>query len=228
MKWPDDFIGKVIQGDCLDVMREMPAGAIDLVVMDPPYQINTTSAGAGKLNPWADLCNSAFWFSEVYSQIKRIIGPRGAMWTFMNWRSLPTIQKASFDADWMITSLLVWDKQWIGTGGTQGLRPSYELVALMCGEEFSIKNRGIPDIRRAKWSSKKPTGHPAEKPLDLVEWIINISGGGLVFDPFAGSGTSLVAAEKNGYRWCGVELNPKYVEMARKRIAAEQAQGKLF
>ena len=48
-------------GDCLEILRSLPSGSVDAVVTDPPYGINTKSDGNGKLNPWADLCNSAFW-----------------------------------------------------------------------------------------------------------------------------------------------------------------------
>lgn len=151
-------------GDCRDVLADMAPDCAAAVITDPPYGINTKSDGMGKLNPWADLCNAAFWYADWLNACRRLTGAAGCVWTFMNWRSLPTFQKASCDIRWPIESLLVWDKQWIGPGGQKGLRPSYEMAALFAGSEFSIDDRGIPDIRRAQWSAVKPHGHPAEKP----------------------------------------------------------------
>lgn len=206
----------IYHGDCLDVIGQLPK--VRLVVTDPPYGINTKSDGAGKINPWADLCNAAYWYAAWFRAVRGRLTQDGAMWTFLNWRSLVTFQKASCDEAWPIESLLVWDKQWIGPGGMRGLRPSYEMVALFAMPDFSVDDRGIPDIRRSKWSSNKPSGHPAEKPLDLMSWLIRESGGGSVLDPFMGSGTTLVAAKNLGIPAIGIEIEERYCEMAAQRI----------
>lgn len=145
---------RIYHGDCREILPELES--FDLVVTDPPYGINTKSDGNRKLSPWADLCNASLWYELWIGEVRKRLSPRGALWSFLNWRSLVTFQKASCSLRWPIESLLVWDKEWIGPGGTRGLRPSYELVALFPGELFSIDDRGLPDIRREKWSSKKP------------------------------------------------------------------------
>ena len=206
-------------GECLDILRSLPSGSVDAVVTDPPYGINTKSDGAGKLNPWADLCNSAFWYTAWLSECRRIIKPDGCAWSFLNWRSLVTFQKAACDTAWPIESLLVWDKQWIGPGGPRGLRPSYEMVALFSGEEFAIKDRGLPDIQRFKWCGHKPNGHPAEKPVALAEWLVNTTAeGGTVLDPFMGSGTTGVACMRTGRKFIGCEIDKGYYDIAKRRI----------
>ena len=140
-----------------------------------------------------------------------------------------TFQKAACDAGWPIESLLVWDKQWIGPGGQKGLRPSYELVALFAMPEFHIPNRGLPDIQRFKWSSKKPHGHPAEKPEDLISWLIENSTkeGDTVLDLFMGSGTTGAAAISTGRKFIGIEQDEKWYNVAKQRIeeAAELRGG---
>lgn len=148
-------------GDCLEFMRGLETASVDCVLTDPPYSINTKSDGSGKLNPWADRVNAAFWYREWIGACYRVLKPSGCLWSFLNWRSIVTFQKASDDLCWPIESLLVWDKQWIGPGGQKGLRPSYEFVALWAKDDFGIDDRGIPDLQRFKWSSNKPTGHPA-------------------------------------------------------------------
>ena len=209
----------IYHGDCREILPNLPK--VDLVLTDPPYGINTRSDGQGKLSPWADLCNAAYWYQAWLGECRHRLRPSGSLWTFLNWRSMVTFQKASCDLAWPIESLLVWDKQWIGPGGTVGLRPSYELVALFAGEGFSIADRGIPDIRPEQWSSYKPNGHPAEKPVKLLRWLAEIAGGDLILDPFMGSGTTLVAAKQLGRKAIGIEIEEKYCEIAAKRLAQD-------
>jgi DNA modification methylase len=217
-------------GDCLDLFNEIPAMSAQAVITDPPYGINTKSDGLGKLNPWADLCNSAFWYAEWFKRARSRLRQSGCMWTCLNWRSLVTFQKASLDISWPIESLLVWDKKWIGPGGTRGLRPSYELVALLGNEDFSIDDRGLPDIQAFKWSGLKPSGHPAEKPVDLMRFLIENSSkaGDLIVDPFTGSGTTGVAAMQMDRLFVGFETDPEWFDLACERIDNAQRQQRLI
>ena len=219
---------RVITGDCLEVMQGLEAGSVDAVITDPPYLTAVSSDGSGKINPWADRLNYAFWFAAWMTAARLALKPEGCLWSFMNWRSYTTYQKAADDMRWGIESVLVWDKAWIGPGGTRGLRPSYELVGLWGMPRFALPNRGLYDIQRFPWSSTKPTGHPAEKPVTLVAWLIEQSTrpGDLILDPFCGSGTTGVACVQTDRRFIGIELDAGYADMARARIAkaAEQAR----
>lgn len=149
------------------------------------------------------------------------------MWTFLNWRSLPVVMKAAIDAEWPVVSNLVWHKDWIGPGGSVGLRPAYEMVALLPMPEFTIEDRGIPDVMTYKWASFKPSGHPAEKPVALLSRLIVESTASIkpqvrvVLDPFAGSGSTLVAAKGYGHRAIGIEAEEKWCEVAAQRCAQE-------
>lgn len=219
--------------DCLEFMKSMPDKSVDAVITDPPYGLNTKSAykgSQGKLNPWADLTNSAYWYSAWMKECMRIVKVDGCMWTFLNWRSLVTFQKASFDIESPIESLLIWDKSWIGPGGQRGLRPSYEMVALFTNELFAIEDRGIADIKKVQWSAIKPHGHPAEKPVDLMKWLIEISTekGDLIFDPFMGSGTTGEACFLKERDFIGCEMDANWFAVSQKRIAQAAQQEPLF
>jgi len=218
------------RGDCLDVLGQIPAYSVKAIVTDLPYGINTKSDGNGKLSPWGDLCNSAFWYAEWFRRAREKLTPDGCMWTCLNWRSLVTFQKAACDVGWSIESLLVWDKRWIGPGGPKGLRPSYELVALFAAENFAIPDRGLPDIQPFPWSSNKPNGHPAEKPVALMDFLVRNSTapGDLVMDLFMGSGTTGIAALASGRRFIGVEQDPGFFDIACNRIRSEATPTSLF
>lgn len=207
----DDDGGAILYcGDAIDILPSLRAASVDICVTDPPYIIGAVSAGnmGTKAGGWGDMMNSARWFREWYDMVRRVLKQDGALWTFCNWRSLPVVMNAAAAFGWGVTSVLVWDKGWIGPGGSVGLRPSYELVVLMAMPECAIPDRGIPDVWKEPWSSFKPTGHPAEKPLSLVTRILLVSGipaGGVVLDPFAGSGTTLRAAKNLSMRSVGIE-----------------------
>ncbi len=197
-----------------------------MVLTDPPYMINTKSSGGGKINPWADYCNAAYWYAEWIRESRRILKSTGCLWSFMNWRSIVTFQKAACDIGWPIESMLIWDKCWIGPGGVRGLRPSYEMVALWAMPDFKLRNRGLYDIQRFKWSSVKPHGHPAEKPVELMRWIVEESTepGNTVADLFMGSGTVGEACVNTGRDFIGIELNSDYLQIAKERIECAQLQ----
>lgn len=216
----------LLLGDCLEVMPTL--GKVDACVTDPPYNFSTASSG-GKHALWADAINSALWFSAVLTECKnRLPVEGGAIWQFLNWKTFIPLQKACWDAGMKFESLLVWDKEWIGPGGNIGLRPSYELVALMATGTFSLPNRGLPDIWRHKWSSQRETGHPAEKPVSLLQEIIKQTPAQTILDPFLGSGTTLVACAKLGRKGIGIELEEKYFDIACKRVEEAYRQPDLF
>lgn len=212
--------------DCLEGIKDIPDQSVDLIVTDPPYGIGIKSQGAtsSKLNPWADICNASLWYAAWIRECKRVLKDDGALWSFINWRYFPTLYKAGLDCRWSVESLLVWDKCCIGPGGMKGLRPSYEQVALYTMPNFAIKDRSLADIQRFKWAGFKPTGHPAEKPLDLIRWLIQISGktdGAVILDPFMGSGTTACAAVREGCSYIGFEMDPEWVQKSTQRVADE-------
>lgn len=213
-----DYIDNI---DCLEGLRDIPDGSVDLIVTDPPYMINNYSSMKGKIDPWADWCNAAHWYAAWFSEARRVLKDTGAMWTFLNWRSMVTFQRAACTANWPIESLLIWDKCWIGPGGKKGLRPSYECVALFAMPDFVIEDRSLPDIQRFKWSSTKPHGHPAEKPEALTRWLIEkcSAPGAVVLDLFAGSGTVADSCLRSGRHYIGFEMNPEYHAIATQRIS---------
>ena len=217
---------RLILGDSLEVIPHVSRA--DAVIMDPPYNFSTASSG-NKHHYWADAVNSAFWFAQVLRLCdERLAQAGGAIWQFLNWKTFIPAQKAAWDAGLKFDSLLVWDKEWIGPGGPVGLRPSYELVAFMAKGDFRIPNRGLPDIWRHKWSSQRESGHPAEKPLSLLEELVRQTPAQTILDPFMGSGTTLVACQRLGRMGTGIEIDPDYFDVACRRVDEATRQPDLF
>jgi DNA modification methylase len=220
-------------GDCLAIMRDIPDASVDAVVTDPPYMVGAISVGnaRAKAGTWADMENSAYWFSAWMKECKRTLKPTGHLLCFGNWRSIPTLIRALSLCDMPSTSCLVWDKQWIGLAGPQQLRGRYEIVMFSAMPEARIDDRAAPDIENQKWQagSMRETKHPAEKPVPLLQRLCRLvtPPGGTVLDPFAGSGSTGKAAALEGFRFIGIEREAEYVEIARARIAAAVARAGL-
>ncbi len=208
--------------DALEVLPTLPEDVVDAVITDPPYTLG--SASSLRANGWADTLNAARWYADWYAECARILRPDGVMWTLANWRSLPVVLRAADLAGMHIGSVAVWDKRWIGPGGSRGLRSRYELCVLMPMPRWRQPDRSAPDVWEIQGIvTRKPSGHPAEKPLDLLRHIVRLSalpaGGALVLDPFAGSGTTLAAAAEAGHAAFGVEAAAHWADTAVRRIA---------
>jgi DNA modification methylase len=219
--YADDSV-TLYHDDALAVLPTIATGSITAVVTDPPYVIGAVSAGniGSKSGGWADMMNSAPWYRMVSTTLKHT----GSFWSFCNWRSLPVVMRAALDAGLPIASLLVWDKEAIGPGGPMGLRPTYELCALMPKPGFAVPDRGVADLWRHKCGSYKPNGHPAEKPVGLVRRILataEVPRGAVVLDPFAGSGTTAIAARDLGLRSVLIEGEERYCELIARRLAQD-------
>lgn len=199
-------------GDCLELMRELPAGSVDAVVTDPPYGIaDVWKGGSGhgwgvaslatpKRNEWDSEapCNEVF---ERIQQIAKTVVIWGG-----NYFPLP------ISRGW-----LVWNKP--------------ERGFTLSEAEMAWTNVSMPvrvfDYRR----SDPDRQHPTQKPLALMKWCLDVAKipqGATVLDPFMGSGTTGVACVQTGRNFIGFEKDPGYYEIACKRIREAQAQGRLF
>ncbi len=99
-------------------------------------------------------------------------------------------------------------------------------------KEHLLKGKYATNILRVpslKGSSKEKVGHPSQKPITLINYLIRSSSreSDLVIDPFLGSGTTAEAAERNNRHWIGIEQNKEYVEMAKRRIILNSVQNEL-
>jgi site-specific DNA-methyltransferase (adenine-specific) len=190
---------------------------VDAVITDPPYNFSTSSNG-NKHEYLSDLTNTAFFFKEVIKLcLNTFPSAGGTYWQFLNWKTVGTLQKAVNDLRLTITSLLVWDKEVLGLSSTVSLRPTYELVMLLCVGSAGIKNRSLPDLWRVPYRLTDRL-HPAQKPLALMNKLVNATSGEVILDPFMGSGTTGVACVNAGRRFIGIELDEGYFDAACRRI----------
>ena len=215
-------------GDCMEVLPQL--GAVDAVVTDPPYLMgaaSTRSPAGRSRSRIGDWSNAAMFYSAWMREAWDRVSDNGSMWVCGNWRGFPTYQIALDTLGAPLSSVVIWDKEWIGVGPLNALRQRYELV-FHSAKGSGIASRSEPDIWPVKWASKRPSGHESEKPVGLMKRCIEVGGGGIVLDPFAGSGTTGVAAVLCGKRFIGIEIEPRYFETACRRIEQAYAQPRLF
>lgn len=190
-------------GDCREVTAWLEA---DVLVTDPPY-------GMAYVSGWKSNEIVGDRTLDARDAALAAWGDRPAL-VFGTWRvERPAATRA----------LLVWDKgEWPGMGDLKlPWGPSHEEVYVL-GDGFVGTREGT--VIRTNRIPAARVDHPTPKPVSLMERLIQKCPPGVVADPFAGSGATLLAARAQGRRAIGVELEERYCEL----IASRLAQGDLF
>ena len=268
----ENFTGKILNGDCIEVMKNIPEGSIDLLVTSPPYGVNIAyDVHDDDMTPEQYLKFTKEWMTEAYRVLKddgRIAlnipyeinrqekGGRvflvSEVWQTMKQigykflgivdleEESPHRSRTTAWGSWMSPSspyiynpkecvILAYKKQHIKKIKGQP-QWTYELVDVE-DENGVIKQkkmytedqkREFIDLVFGQWNYFADTKSmtKATFSMDIPTKAIKILSykNDVVLDPFAGSGTSLVAAEVLDRRWIGIELSPNYTEVARKRV----------
>jgi site-specific DNA-methyltransferase (adenine-specific) len=213
--YSDDHV-TLYHGDCRELTEWLDA---DVLVTDPPYGIGW-SRGAN-INP------AIGRYSKPHGGILNDEDTKARDEALSIAANLPALVFGSFYAPPpdRVRQVLVWHKPLDAgvVGSTTGHRRDAEPIYLLDPWPMTTV-RWSSVFRSAKKSIKSvtvETGHPHTKPLDLIRELICHCPPGVIADPFAGSGTTLVAAKQLGRKAIGVELEEKYCEIAAKRCAQE-------
>lgn len=220
-------------GDCIDLMKNIPAGFCDLVITDPPFAIdfkktkmNYNRKDKNVLEGYCDIKSDKYYDFTIswMTQAKRILKNTGAIYIFSGWNNLKDILNALDVLKFTVINHIIWKYQFGVFTKKRFVTSHYHLLyAVMNPKKYTFnKIDHYPEdvwvINREYWTNKEKT--PTKLPIALVEKIINYSSmeGELVFDPFLGSGTVAAAAKKLGRAYMGFEIVEKYFEFARRRI----------
>ena len=235
----------VIVGDCCDVLSSLPRESVDLIVADPPYNIGI-DYGRGKkadrrddYDTWCER-----WIGWCYGALK----PNGSIWIISGQEHGADIDIALRRCGFSIRNRITWHETF-GVychrkfGRTS--RPIYYAVKNSKRFTFNKSAVTVPSARAEKYGDRRAAaggkimgdvwqisrvcgtftervkGVPTQLPSELVARIVAVSSnrGDVVFDPFAGSGTTLAVAKAMGRSAFGSELNQDYAAIARKRLA---------
>lgn len=203
-------------GDCLEILPTLPK--VDAVITDPPYGIahpcNFSKRGRGNLAA----CND---YQDVYDD-KKPFDP--SPWIALGvpacfWGGNYFADKLPISSGW-----LVWDKE----------RPD-DLDQATCELAWTNYVKGVRRFRHLwngmmKASERGENYHPTQKPVALQAWVLSLrwTPKGTVLDPFMGSGTTGVACMNLGRKFIGIEIEPKYFDIACRRIEDAQRQVQMF
>ena len=239
----------IYHGDCLEILRTIPDASVDAVVTDPPYSsggmfrgdrtqsvdskyVQTGSKSSVRAHFSGDTMDqrslyafSVHWMSEA----RRVAKPGASIVVFTDWRQLPLFSDSLQGAGWIWRNIGTWWKP--GTRMQRGRFSASAEYILYGSVGVPVPGRKSPQNVFSHCSMRgKDKSHICQKPTDVMKWALGIvPQGGMVLDPFAGSGSTGEAAIAEGLRFVGIECQAEYVEIAKARIgAAEPGAGPLF
>ena len=245
-------LNKLYHGDCLEIMKDIPDGSIDMILCDLPY--GTTQ------NKW----DTVIPFEPLWEQYERIIKDDGAI---VLTASQPFTSALVMSNPRLFRYSWVWNKMKPGNIFLAKYQPMkiHEDILVFSKQTHKYYPQKIPrqTIKKSKnygtgeafggngrredkvyeYTHKNPISiievsnanqlgkvHPTQKPVPLFEYLIRTytNEGETVLDNCIGSGTTAIAAHRTKRNWIGIELDKEYYELAKKRIEVETRQKRLF
>ena len=220
-------INEIHLGDAYELIKQVPDKSVDLIVTDPPYEYQSMRGGGicksvkvnkeieeNGIDKGIDLkildqmvrvmkkINIYLWCSkdQIYDYLTYFVKERNCNWEMLIWaKDNPT--------PFCGTHYLI-DKEYCLYFWEQGAKV-----------EIPFERGKTVFMTRVNKTDKEKYGHPTIKPEQIIENLIkNSCGGGLVFDPFAGSGTTCAVAKRLGLDYLGFEINPKWHQVAVDRL----------
>ena len=249
----EDVIDRTFNDDLFTIIDFFPSEIVDLMVIDPPYNLNKDFDGFkfSKSDDHSYQKYLATWFPKVLRLLKKT----GSLYICGDWRSTAALYNV-VSGYLTVRNRITWQRE-KGRGAKTNWKNCTEDIwfATVSDDYYfdvdSVKMKrkviapyrenGKPkdweetkdgnfrlthpsnfwdDLTIPYWSMPENTDHPTQKPEKLLAKLILAScpQGGLVFDPFLGSGTTSVVAKKLDRRYCGVEVNEEYCCWAEKRL----------
>lgn len=214
--------------DCLKGLKKyVPKKSIDLVITDPPYNIDYSSNYGSeryKKRIQEFSWDKDFDFKKYWSIIWNRMKWNSDAYVFGRWENYNMMKSLKG-----FKQILIWDKMSGGLGYLRAFIPSYELIFYFKKGRRKPNKRTPAVIRESTQSSfkygnpKKTYLHPTQKPIGLIVKLVLISShkGNVVLDPFLGSGTTILACRQTGRIGIGFEINSRYKKAIRQRVMAD-------
>ncbi len=207
----------VVQGDCVEVMRQFRSFSIDFVLTDPPYLAHYCSRDGRRVVNDGD----AAWLKPAFAGIFRVLRRNSFCVSFYGWHQADKFIAAWREAGFRLAGHLTFTKQYPST--ERFLRYHHENAYLLAKGNPAQPAQRIPDVLQWRYSGNRL--HPTQKPLCVLTPLIRCFSrpGDVVLDPFCGSGSTLLAAKEQRRRFIGIELDPRYCAIASERLRAQAA-----
>ena len=234
----DEFINKIICGDAVETMKQLPDESVDLVITSPPYNLRRSTGNGlkdGRGGKWknADLMHGyathsdnmpydeyVAWQRSVLTEAMRLLKPTGAIFYNHKWRvQKGLIQDRHEIVDgFPVRQIIIWKRK----GGINFNRgyflPTYEVIYMIAKPDFKLRKgaSSLGDVWEIAQERNNP--HPAPFPVEIPHRIISSTEAQIVLDPFVGSGTTAVAARDLGRNYIGIDIAEEYCKMALDRL----------
>lgn len=219
--YEDEWV-TLYHGDANDVLPTLPTASVSLVVTDPPYfqPAKHYVSARGEARPrrsFGDTSILSHAFKGWAGELARIVQQTGTIYWFCDGQSYPITYMALYPHAKHVRPL-IWDKVTSYNGYTW--RHQHELIAWAEMPEAERTPTGDGDVLKCRAVKVGDRVHPAQKPQPLLETLVSKhESDGIVLDPFAGSGSSLMAARAIGRKSVGVEIDERYCEALADRLS---------
>jgi len=208
----------LIQGDCLERMKEIESGSIDMILTDPPYgmefQSNHRKEKYSKIKNDKDLSWLDVWVNELF----RVAADNTAHYVFCSFHNIDKFKQA-LEQKFKIKNVLVWEKNNTSMGDLKAdFAPKYEMIIFIQKGRRFINGKRDPNILKFNRTGNKL--HPTQKPVALLQYLLEkfSNEAQTILDPFMGSGSTGVAAKNLNRNFIGIELDENYFNIAKERI----------
>ncbi len=203
----------IVQGDCTRILRRLPNACVDLVVTDPPYGVNYRD----RLNRTIANDDRPERILGVFDDVYRVLKPNTLCVCFYGWNRVDAFFRAWRQAGFVPVGHIVWQKNYASSRSF--LQARHEQAYLLAKGRPAKPAIPLNDVQPWEYSGNRI--HPTEKSVSILRPLIESFSrpGEFVLDPFAGSGSTCVAAALCGRRFMGVELDVQYHKLAVARLA---------
>src|SRR5713226_6034487 len=214
MKYPQYFLNKIICGDVLKVIKQIPSESVDLVITSPPYNLkNSTGNGMkdGRGGKWANAAlqkgyshhhdcmphdEYVQWQRQCLRHMFRVLKNDGAIFYNHKWRVQNGLLQDRTDIvkGFPVRQIIIWKRKGSLNFNPGYFLPTYEVIYLIAKPQFKLapKANAYGDVWEFTQEMNNP--HPAAFPVDLIDRIISSTTAKTILDPFMGSGTTALSA----------------------------------
>jgi DNA modification methylase len=210
-----DICNTVIHGDCVEVMQRMESASVDFILTDPPYLVRYRDrAGRSVRNDDNDA-----WLKPAFAEMYRVLKPGSFCLSFYGWNVADKFIAAWREAGFRIVGHVVFRKRYASS--VKFLRYEHECAYLLAKGDVELPENAPSDV--VDWLYTGNRLHPTQKAVEMLKPLITAfcEPGGVVLDPFCGSGSTLVAAREVGRGFIGIELDWRHHRTVNDRVMGE-------
>jgi DNA modification methylase len=206
------FTNTILNADCVKALPMLSDGGVNFILTDPPYITQYRSRDGRRI---INDDNDA-WLKPAFAEMYRVLAPDSFGVSFYGWPQADKFLQAYRSAGFRVVGHLSFLKSYASS--TRFLKYSHESAYLLAKGNPREPENPISDVIEWKYTGNKL--HPTQKPLAALMPLVEAFSrpGETVLDPFAGSGSSLLAAKMLGRNYIGIELDAKYHATARHRL----------